>query len=127
VRQVLPVILLGASLAVLGGCVPTTKYTYVPLTQQNFEAAQNGDRIPLVAEDTALCFADGRTEFVRDAVWTDEGICGNEAGMTGDAYRECFGWDAIAGVGIPYEGRSMSAVPMAAVQIGECDPEALSE
>jgi hypothetical protein len=123
VRQVLPIILLAA----LGGCVPTTKYTYVPLTQPNFEAAQNGDRIPLVAAETAFCFADGRTEFVRDAVWTDDGICGNESGMTGDEYLECFGWNEIAGVGIPYEGRSMSVVPMAAVQIGECDPETLAE
>ena len=122
-RQVLPVILLIG----LSGCVPTTKYTYVPLTEQNFVAAQNGDRIPLVAEETALCFADGRTEFVRGAVWTDDGICGNESGMTGDEYRDCFGWDELAGVGIPYEGRSMSVVPMAAVQIGECDPEALAE
>ena len=114
-------------LAMLAACVPTTKYNYVPLTQQNFEAAQNGDRIPLVAEETAFCFADGRTEFVRDAIWTDEGICGNESGMTGDEYKECFGWDEIAGVGIPYEGRSMSVVPMASVQIGECDPEALTQ
>jgi hypothetical protein len=127
VRQVLPVILLVLPLTMVAGCVPTTKYTYVPLTQQNFEAAQNGDRIPLVAAETALCFADGRTEFVRDAVWTDDGICGNESGMTGDEYHECFGWDEIAGVGIPYEGRSMSVVPMAAVQIGTCDPEALAE
>ena len=125
--RVLPIILLTAATTVLGGCVPTTKYTYVPLTQQNFEAAQNGDRIPLVAAETAFCFADGRTEFVRDAEWTDQGICGNQSGMTGDEYRECFGWDEIAGVGIPYEGRSASVIPMAAVHIGHCDPEALTQ
>ena len=115
------------ALSVVTACVPTTKYNYVPVTPENFEAAQNGEKIPLVAAETALCFADGHTDFVRDAVWTDEGICGNETGMTGDAYHECFGWDEIAGVGIPYEGRSASVIPMAAVHIGECDPEVLTK
>ena len=123
-RQVLPVILP----VLLGACVPTTKYTYVPLTQQNFEAAQNGDRIPLVGSETALCFADGHTAFVRDATWTGNGVCGQAHPPVGDDDgMECYGWDDVAGVGIPYEGRSMSIVPMAAVHIGECDPEALAE
>ena len=112
----------------LAACVPTTKYNYVPLTEQNFVAAQNGERIPLVAAETALCFTDGHTAFVRDAEWTETGICGQEHAPVGDDDgMECYGWDQVAGVGIPYEGRSMSVVPMAAVQIGECDPGALAE
>ena len=123
-RQVLPVILL----VLLGACVPTTKYTYVPLTQQNFEAAQNGEKIPLVAHDTVLCFADGRTAPVRDAEWTDNGICGQAHPPIGDDDgNRCYDWDQIAGIGIPYEGRSLSVIPMAAVQIGKCDQEALAE
>lgn len=123
-RQVVPVILL----ILLGACVPTTKYTYVPLTQQNFEAAQNGERIPLVAAETALCFADGHTAFVRDAEWTENGVCGQAHPPVGDDDgMECYSGNQVAGVGIPYEGRSMSVVPMAAVQIGECDPGALAE
>ncbi len=123
-RRVLSLILLPG----LAACVPTTKYNYVPLTEQNFVAAQNGERIPLVAAETALCFTDGHTAFVRDAEWTETGICGQEHAPVGDDDgMECYGWDQVAGVGIPYEGRSMSVVPMAAVQIGECDPGALAE
>jgi hypothetical protein len=44
-----------------------------------------------------------------------------------DDGMECYSGNQVAGVGIPYEGRSMSVVPMAAVQIGECDPGALAE
>lgn len=123
-RLVLSLILLPT----LAACVPTTKYNYVRLTQQNFDAAQNGDRIPLVAAETALCFADGHTAFVRDATWTESGICGQEHAPVGnDDGQACYGWDKVVGVGIPYEGRSMSVVPMAAVQIGECNPGALPE
>ncbi|MAB10331.1 MAG: hypothetical protein CMF06_12885 [Hyphomonas sp.] len=112
----------------LGACVPTTKYAYVPLTQQNFEAAQNGEKIPLVAHDTVLCFADGRTAPIRYAEWTDNGICGQAHPPIGDDDgNRCYDWDQIAGIGIPYEGRSLSVIPMAAVQIGKCDPEALAE
>ncbi len=111
----------------VAACVPTTKYTYVPLTEANFEAAQNGERIPLVASETAFCFADGETRFVRDAVWTEEGICSQSEYAEPDDPIECYAWDELAGVGIPYEGRSASVVPMAAVQIGECDPEALTQ
>ena len=101
-RQVLPVILL----VLLGACVPTTKYTYVPLTQQNFEAAAP----------------------IRDAEWTDNGICGQAHPPIGDDDgNRCYDWDQIAGIGIPYEGRSLSVIPMAAVQIGKCDLEALAE
>lgn len=114
-------------LTVLAGCVPTTKYRYVPLTQANFVAAQNGEKIPLVAHETALCLADARTVFVRDAEWTETGICSEaDPGASGEDDRECYGWDELAGVGIPYEGRSASIIPMAAVQIGKCDPEALT-
>lgn len=105
---------------VLTACVPTTRYKYVPLTQQNFEAAQNGDAIPLVRQSTSICFSDGRIELLRDARWTDSGIC-SEDGL------ECYDHSELVGVGIPYESRSLSAVPMAAVKVGKCDPEALSE
>ena len=115
------------TLMLASACVPTTKYKYVPLSRENFEAAQNGDRIPLVAHNTALCFADARTAFVRDAEWTDTGICGRTHAPVGDDDgQDCIGWEDLAGIGIPYEGRSLSAVPMAAVQIGQCDPLALA-
>ena len=111
----------------VAGCVPTTKYNYVPLTEANFEAAQNGDRIPLVASETAFCFADGETRFVSDAVWTEDGICSQSEYADPDAPVECYAWDELAGVGIPYEGRSASVVPMASVHIGKCDPESLTQ
>ena len=123
--RVLPVAIL---LTTLASCVPTTKYTYVPVTEANFAAAQNGERIPLVANETALCFADGHTAFMRDAEWTDSGICGEAHPPVGDDDgQRCYGPDQLAGVGIPYEGRSASVIPMAAVQIGKCDPEALAK
>ena len=110
-------------LAALAACVPTTKYEYVPLTKTNFEAAQNGDKIPLVALATAFCFADGRVELVNNAEWTDEGICVIEPGISGEDERFCYGPGEIVGVGIPYEGRSASVIPMASVDVGECDPD----
>ncbi|MEZ5986026.1 MAG: hypothetical protein R3B94_08750 [Hyphomonas sp.] len=114
--------------SLVAACVPTTKYKYVQVTPENFEAAQNGDKIPLVAAMTALCFADGRTDLVRDAEWTETGICGQAHAPIGDDDgMECYGWDQLAGVGIPYEGRSASVIPMAAVQVGKCDPEVLSK
>ena len=106
--------------AALAACVPTTRYTYVPVTAANFDAAQNGEAIPLVAQSTALCFADGRTAYLRDARWTQDGICGDEQG------RVCHAWDELAGIGIPYESRSLSVVPMAEAKIGSCDPVALA-
>lgn len=114
-------------LAVLSGCVPTTKYHYVPVTQENFTAAREGEMIPLVAASTALCFSDARTALVRDAEWTSDGICGQaHAPVSGDDGMECYGWDELAGIGIPYEGRSASVVPMAAYKIGQCEPAALA-
>lgn len=115
-------------LTALAGCVPTTKYAYAPVTRETFDAARKGDAIPLVAQSTALCFADGRTALVRDAEWTETGICGQaRAPVGGDDGMECYGWDALAGIGIPYEGRSASVVPMAAFKLGTCDPEALTQ
>jgi hypothetical protein len=115
-------------LTALAGCVPTTKYAYAPMTRETFDAARKGDAIPLVAQSTALCFADGRTAQVRDAQWTETGICGQaRAPVGGDDGMECYGWDALAGIGIPYEGRSASVVPMAAFKLGTCDPEALTQ
>jgi len=112
----------------VAGCVPTTRYSYVPVSPANFEAAQKGEKIPLVASMTALCFADGRTELVRDAEWTDAGICGQaHAPVGGDDGMECYGWDELAGIGVPYESRSASVVPMAAVHVGKCDPELLTQ
>lgn len=123
-RPILAAILLTA----LAGCVPTTKYNYAPLTKANFVAAQNGEKIPLVAYETAFCFADGETRFVRDAEWTETGICGESRELApGGDHRVCLEWDQLAGVGIPYEGRSASVIPMAAVHIGKCDPEALAK
>ncbi|MEZ5945470.1 MAG: hypothetical protein R3C13_06665 [Hyphomonas sp.] len=117
---------MGLSFIVLASCVPTTKYRYVPVSEANFEAAQNGAKIPLVAHETALCFADGRTALVRDAEWTEAGICGQAHPPVGDDDgMRCYDWNALAGIGIPYESRSASVVPMAAVQIGKCDPESL--
>ena len=115
-------------LTALAGCVPTTRYRYVPLTEANFEAAQNGWKIPLVAHDTVLCFADGQTAPIRDAEWTENGICGQAHPPIGDDDgNRCYDWGEIAGVGIPYESRSVAVIPMAAVQIGKCDLEALAE
>lgn len=115
-------------LLVAGCAVPTTKYKYVPVTEQNFAAAQAGDKIPLVSNATALCFADARTALVRDAEWTAEGICGQaQAPNRDDDGQRCYGWGELAGIGIPYEGKSMSAVPMAAFDAGSCDPEKLAE
>lgn len=111
---------------IVAACVPTTKYAYVPVSRENFDVAQNGEKIPLVAASTALCFADARTALVRDAAWTDEGICGQaRAPAGGDDGMECYGWTELAGIGLPYEGRSASVVPMAAVQVGKCDPDSL--
>lgn len=127
-RQLVPLIFLAIVVGSLAGCVPTTKYNYVPLTQTNFEAAQAGEKIPLVAAMTAVCFADGHTALIRDAVWMDDGICGEaRPPVTGDDGHECYGADQLAGIGIPYEGRSASVVPMAAVHVGTCDPAALGD
>jgi hypothetical protein len=113
-------------LAALAGCVPTTRYAYVPVTRENFQAAQDGDAIPLVAQSMAICFADGRTALLRDAEWTETGICGQaHSPVGGDDGMECYGWDSLAAVGVPYESRSASVVPMAAFKLGKCDPEAL--
>lgn len=115
-------------LTALAGCVPTTKYAYAPVTRENFDAAQNGKAIPLVAQSTALCFADGRTALLRDATWTDAGICGQAHAPVGeDDGQACYARGTLAGIGIPYEGRSASVVPMAAFKLGKCDPEALTQ
>ena len=111
--------------SMVAACVPTTKFNYVPVTEENFIAAQNGEKIPLIWDATALCFPDGTTNFIYDAKWTENGICG----YTQSAGEElaCYGAGELAAIGIPYEGRSASVVPMASVQIGECDPEALTQ
>lgn len=115
-------------LCLAGACVPTTRYHYMPVSKAAFEAAQNGEKIPLVAHSTALCFADGKTALIRDAEWTETGICGQaHAPVGGDDGHECYGWEALAGIGVPYESRSVSVVPMAAVEIGTCDPEAVAQ
>ena len=118
----LPVLLLTS---VTTACVPTTKFNYVPVNEANFIAAQNGEKIPLIWDSTALCFPDGTTAFIQEAKWTETGICGYA--HSGDDGYECYGPGDLAGIGIPYEGRSVSVVPMASVQIGECDPEALAQ
>lgn len=122
--------LAASALAVSGlaACVPTTKYAYVPATRENFEAAQNGEAIPLVAQSTAICLKDASTLLVRDAAWTDDGICGRARVENPQPHLAdvCFAADQLAGVGIPYMSRSASAVPMAAVKVGTCDPAALA-
>ena len=124
-KRLLPLLLLSI---VLTACVPTTRYRYVPLTPETFEAAQNGWKIPLVVHETALCFADAHTALVRDAELTGTGICGQAHPPVGDDDgNRCYGWDEVPGIGIPYESRSLQAFPMAAVLIGKCDPAKLAQ
>lgn len=104
-------------------CVPTTRYHYVPLTAESFQDAQNGEKIPLAHNATAICWTDGETQLVYDALFDGEQLCAEmhseNAARDG---KQCIAASEIAAIGIPYEGRSASVIPMASVEIGSCDP-----
>lgn len=109
-------------------CVPTTRYAYVPPSSEAVIAANSGDAIPLVHDAIALCWPDGRTELVSQAIAKDGQVCAQvrtPSPTRNDDGRECYDLDALAGIGIPYESRSFSVIPMAAVHVSKCNPEAL--
>ena len=110
----------------LAACVPTTRYAYVPASPEAVEIAKTGTAIPLVQNSIALCFPDGSTELVREAEIVDGKLCAQArvSNMSDDGI-ECFSFTELAGIGIPYEGRSLSVIPMAAFKIGTCDPNTL--
>ncbi|NQY38721.1 MAG: hypothetical protein HRT80_01340 [Henriciella sp.] len=109
-------------------CVPTTRYAYVPPSSQAVVTANSGDAIPLVHNAIALCWPDGTTQLVRDAVARDGEVCAEvrvPSQREDDDGRECFSFADLAGIGIPYESHSLSVIPMATVQVSKCNPDAL--
>lgn len=110
----------------LASCVPTTRYAYVPASPEAVKIAETGTAIPLVHNAIALCFPDGSTQLVREVNVFGGELCAQaRVPNTEDDGIECYSFKQLAGIGIPYEDRSFSVIPMAAVKTGRCDPRAL--
>jgi hypothetical protein len=107
-------------------CVPTTKYAYVPPTPEAVEVARSGDAIPLVANAVSICWPDGGTELVWYAEVQGDQLCGYDTNSNDPEDWICMALNELSGIGIPYEGRSLSVVPMASVALSECDPQDLT-
>jgi len=113
----------------VSACVPTTRYAYVPPSQEAVITANSGETIPLVQNSIALCWPDGTSRLVRNATVRNDQVCAEvrtPSRIRKDDGIECYDFDDIAGIGIPYASRSVSVIPMAAFKLSNCDPEALN-
>ena len=98
----------------------------MPPTPEAVEVAKSGDVIPLVANAISICWPDGGTELVWYAEVQGDQLCGYDTNSNDPEDWICMALNELSGIGIPYEGRSLSVVPMASVALSECDPEDLT-